>query len=155
MTYFIIIGKFKLIWLIYFWHWTAFLQCFISKDGIVVIYERISYIHVYGFFQKCFGQEMWRSFQYIANYAPIFFYIYLEGLPNSPENTSNIFLEIWDVFRCIFTIKEDKQTFWRVVKSYICCGGNVWYWFSTLTNRANFKKEPVFISGRYICETFI
>ena len=65
------------------------------------------------------------------------------------------FLEIWDILRCIFTIKEDKQTFWRVVKSYICCGGNVWYWFSTLTNRANFKREPVFISGRYICETFI
>ena len=65
------------------------------------------------------------------------------------------FLEIWDVLRCIFTIKEDKQTFWRVVKSYICCGGNVWYWFSALTNRANFKREPVFISGRYICETFI
>ena len=87
MIYFINIGKFKQIWLNYFLHWTAFLQCFISKDGIVVIYERISYIHVYGFFQKCFGQEMWRAFQYIANYAPIFFYIYLEGLPNFPENT--------------------------------------------------------------------
>ena len=95
MIYFINIGKFKQIWLNYLWHWTAFLQCFISKDGIVVIYERISYIHVYGFFQKCFGQEMWRSFQYIANYAPIFFYIYLEGLPNSPENRNMRRFEVY------------------------------------------------------------
>ena len=47
----------------------------------------------------------------------------------------------------MYIYNKTRQTdFWRVPKSYICSARNVWYWFSTLTKWAHFKKEALFIS---------